>query len=133
MTNNNAVYNSVIVCPQVINYNGSEVGVLDLSFEARCLDNGDGTYMTLGEYEQKYGYKFPRSVDGRYIALYVALSDVNNELTRFKQLLTSCGVTLGGNDYTQTDGNLAWLLLLQEFTNDFMQASELFKSDDTDL
>lgn len=123
-------YNSVVVCPQKISYKGALVNTLDLSFPAKCLERVDGngvvTYMTLREYESAYGYEFPRSADGRYIALFVSLSDVNNELTDFKGLLISCGVTLGGTDYAQTADNLAWLLLIHEFVNDFKPVSPLF-------
>jgi hypothetical protein len=132
-----AVYSSVIVCPQIVNYKGTQVNVLDLPLPAKFLkkelEDGTVEYMTIGEYETSNGYDFPRSADGRYIALYVVLSDLSNENGLFKTLLRDCGVTLGGDDLTQDGDGLAWLLTLEEFVNDFKSVSPLFVTTDSEI
>lgn len=134
MSKPNANYSSVIVCPETIPYKGTKVSVLNVPFKAKFLEVVDGggtlTHLTLGEYEVQGGFEFPRSEDGRYIALFVELSDLSNENALFKGLLTDCGVSLGGGDFTQSGTNLAWLLTLHEFVNEFKPVSPLFKTAD---
>jgi hypothetical protein len=113
-----------------VTVNGTQVSVLDLPLTAECLkyeaEDGTVAYMTLREYETTFGFVFPRSADGRYIAIFAEFSDLHNEVTAFKTLLKTYGVKLAGADMTQTADGLCWYLLLAEYINLFLPQNKIF-------
>jgi hypothetical protein len=126
----NAHFNSVAICPLHVDVNGTQVSVLDMPLKAEFLkyEKEDGTiaYMTMGEYEVAGGYIFPRSEDGRYIAMFVEFLDTHNETTAFKGILKANGVKLAGLDVTQTADNLCWYLTLSQYINEFVPQNKIF-------
>ena len=134
MPNLNISYNSVVVCPIMINYKGTMTDVralpLPIGFLAKYDEAGKktGEFASFNEIAELTNASYPVSKDGNYVALFVELSDLHNEQAGLKKLITDSGVVLGGTDFTRNEPNLAWYLTIKEWL-EFSSISHLFKED----
>ena len=117
-----ATYNSVVITPLEIQTKSSLASVLDVPFPIRYLqgtdENGDVINLTFRDLLVQ-GNDYPVSADGKYIALYIELSDLHNEPALLKQFLRDSGMILGGATYNSEPDNAVWYLTMTEWLGEF--------------
>ena len=117
-----ATYNSVVITPLEIQTSTGLASVLDVTFPIRYLqgtdENGGGINLTFRDLLDQ-GNDYPISADGKYIALYLELSDLHNEPALLKQFLQDSGMALGGTTYNPELDNAVWYLTMTEWIGEF--------------
>ncbi len=118
-------YNSVVITPLKIMTDEGLTNVLDIPFGIRYLkdfdENRNEVDLTFRDIIDK-GNEYPISKDGKYIAIYLELSDLHNEVKKLKDSLKGAGLTLGGSVFDESKQNAVWYLTMTEWLGEFKDA-----------
>lgn len=114
------------------------VALLDVPMRTAKFYKGEGakadvtSYFTVREYCEQTTAQWRESNDGRYMCFGHELSDLYNDLGTAKSFATEQGLTLGGDDFTQTGDGLVWILNWSEARR-FLETNPMFASEQDEL